>query len=449
MCAGLFLAGTKRRCAIQSTVKTPSRKLIVASLLLALAGCSTAPFIPDSTGVPTLDPALVTRGAQLAAIGDCHGCHTRQGGEPYAGGFPMASPWGTIYSTNITPDRGTGIGTWSREAFARALHEGVRKDGANLYPAFPYDRFTRTSDEDTAALYAYFMSLPAVHYEPPKNTLIFPFNVRSAISVWKARYFKPGNPPTQSRGEYLVEGLGHCGSCHSPRTSLQAEDKNRLYDGGDAEGWHAYAINGNNAAPIPWDVSSLTHYLRYGWHEHHGIARGTMGLVTSELSTAAPEDIEAMATYTMSLMGQPSAARVAEGKALVKEPKNEVPQGDTEGGAKIYNAACHGCHRTAEDMPWKGMPLTWSIGISGESPRNVINVIIHGIPAAPNSETTPVMPGYATALDDAQVEALVTWMRARFTDRPAWTHVREDIAQSRKMAQDTLMFPPGGAGSKP
>ena len=424
--------------------------LAIVLLAVSVAGCTSSQPLADQART-SHDPRVVARGAQLSAVGNCHGCHTRQGGAAYAGGFPMSSPWGTIYSTNITPDRETGIGTWSREAFARAMREGVRKDGAHLYPAFPYDRFTRTTDEDIDALYAYFMSIPAVRYEPPANQLMFPFNVRAAIGVWKARHFKPEDrpsPPT-SHGEYLVEGLGHCGSCHSPRTPLQAEDKKRLYDGGEAEGWHAYAINEKNAAPIPWDVAALTHYLRYGWHPQHGIARGTMGLVTHELSAAAPQDIEAMAVYTMSLMKPPSAARAARGRELARDPKIDVPPGATDPGAKIYDTACHVCHRGTDDMPWDGMPLSWSIGLTGESPRNLINVILHGVPAAANGETTPVMPGYAGALNDAQVEALVTWMRATLTDKPPWTNVREHIGKSRKMTAEMVMFPPGGTGFRP
>ena len=428
------------------------------SLLLAaiaITGCGASTPLPERVATGRPDARLVARGAQLSAIGNCHGCHTRQGGEAYAGGFPMRSPWGTIYSTNITPDRETGIGSWSREAFARAMREGVRDDGQHLYPAFPYDRFTRTSDEDIDALYAYFMSIPAVRYDPPENSLMFPFNVRLAIGVWKARHFRPSPRPSPKgqgalqRGEYLVEGLGHCGSCHSPRTPLQAEDRNRLYEGGEAEGWHAYAINEKNAAPIPWDVQSLTHYLRYGWHPHHGIARGTMGLVAHELSAAAPEDIEAMAVYTMSLMKAASPQRVARGRELVRNPGIDVPAGTNELGAKIYDSACHGCHRGTEDMPWDGMPLSWSIGLTGESTRNVVPVIMDGIPAASPGETTPVMPGYAGALDDAQVEALVAWMRANLTNQPPWADIRRHIAASRKMTADQLMFPPGGTGFDP
>ena len=437
------------------------RAALAAFLLVVLgAGCNSArPLADQAARTSPPDSRLIARGAQLSAIGNCHGCHTRQGGAPYAGGFPMHSPYGTIYTTNITPDRETGIGTWSREAFARAMREGIRKDGAHLYPAFPYDRFTRTTDEDLDALYAYFLSIPAVRYEPPANELMFPFNVRAAIAVWKARHFKVENRPSPrssakgdplARGEYLVEGLGHCGSCHSPRTRfLQAEDRQRLYDGGEAEGWYAYAINDKNAAPIPWDVPALAHYLRHGWHPQHGIARGTMGLVTRELAAAAPEDIEAMAVYTHALMKPPSAARLARGRELTRDPKIDVPPGATDPGAKIYGTACHGCHRGTEDMPWDGMPLSWSIGLTGESPRNLINVILHGIPAAPGGETTPVMPGYAGALDDAQVEALVRWMRANLTNQPPWPDFRKAIAESRKMTSTMLMHPPGGADYDP
>ena len=167
----------------------------------------------------------------------------------------MHSPFGTIYSTNITPDRETGIGAWSLEVFARAMREGIGKDGEHLYPAFPYDRFQRTTDEDIAALYAFVMSLPSVRAETPANKLVFPFNVRGGLALWKRLHFNPAQRGQTTHGamgygEYLVEGLGHCGSCHSPRTRLFGEDLQRVYDGGEAEGWHAYAIDENNRAPI-------------------------------------------------------------------------------------------------------------------------------------------------------------------------------------------------------
>ena len=420
---------------------------MVASALALVAGCQTA-IAPTSDGRQAPDPKLVAQGARLAAVGNCRGCHTRHGGPAYAGGFPMHSPFGTLYSTNITPDPETGIGQWSLEAFRRAMREGVRADGAHLYPAFPYDRLTRTSDQDIAALYAFVMSLPPIRYEPPSNELAFPFNLRAGIAVWKMLHFKERGPrATRDRGEYLVEGLGHCGSCHSPRTRLFAEDLKRVYDGGEAEGWHAYAINEKNAAPVPWDAKSLAFYLRNGYHPHHGIARGTMGLVTDDLRHAAPADVDAMAGYVATLMKRPAPAREARANALLRDPNPAPPSRDDPGGI-LYEAVCLGCHRGRHPLPWDGLPLSLSTGLTGESPRNLINVILHGIPAAEGGETTAVMPGYLGALDDAQVEALVKWMRANLTDQPPWSDLSRLIAESKKMSAQMLLFPPGGSGSR-
>ena len=422
--------------------------LVFACLVLA-AGCEVSRAVPDApTGPRAFDPALVKRGGELAAVGNCRACHTRHGGVAYSGGFAMHSPFGTIYSTNITPDRETGIGRYSLEAFRRAMHEGLRHDGEHLYPAFPYDRYTRTTDEDVAAIYAYLMTLAPVRYTPPKNELMFPFNVRAGIAVWKRLHLKP--PATRQvadRGEYLVEGLGHCGSCHSPRTKLFGEDLSRVYDGGEAEGWHAYAINEKNAAAIPWDPKSMAAYLRHGYHKDHGISRGTMGVVTHELATATPQDIDAMAAYVVRLMKTPSPERLARAKELARDPK--VSPGGSGAGATMYETACRGCHSGRGDLPWDGLALALSIGLTGESPRNLVNVILHGIPAAAGGETAAMMPGYAGALDDAQVEALVAWMRANLTNQPPWPDIGKHIAASRRMSQDMLLFPPGGTGSAP
>src|SRR5688572_4079305 len=360
----------------------------------------------------------------------------------------MHSPFGTIYSTNITPDRETGIGRYSEEAFRRAMHEGLRHDGEHLYPAFPYDRYTRTTDEDIAAIYAYLMSLPPVRYTLLGNGLMFPFNVRAALGVWKRMHFRPSTVrQVADRGEYLVEGLGHCGSCHSPRTKLFAEDLTRVYEGGEAEGWHAYAINEKNAAPIPWDEKAMVSYLRRGYDPQHGISRGTMGLVSHELAAAAPADIEAMAAYVVRLMKAPTPERVARARELLRDPK--VSPGGSGPGASVYESACRGCHSGRGELPWDGLALSLSIGLTGESPRNLVNVILHGIPAAAGGETAPMMPGYAGALDDAQVEAVVAWMRANLTNQAPWPDIGKHIAASRKMSQDMLLFPPGGTGTEP
>jgi mono/diheme cytochrome c family protein len=414
--------------------------------LAGLAGCKSPLPAVDTRARNTFDAKVVARGAELAAIGNCRACHTRHGGPAYAGGFPMHSPFGTIYTTNITPDRETGIGDWSEAAFRRAMREGVRDDGQHLYPAFPYDRFRITTDEDIAAIYAFLMSLNPVRYMPPKNDITFPFNMRAGIAIWKRLYLKDVATPKE-RGAYLVEGLGHCGSCHSPRTKLMGEDLARVYDGGDAEGWHAYAINEKNAAPVPWDAPALAHYLRHGFHPQHGISRGTMGLVTHELREAAQEDIDAMAKYVAALMKEPSTARQARARELLRDPN--VAVNSREGGAALYERVCVGCHRGRGALPWNGLSLRLSIGLTGESPRNLINVILHGLPPAPAGETAPSMPGYLGALDDAQVETLVAWMRANLTDQPPWKDVGKLIRESKRMNADMLLFPPGGTGTPP
>ena len=422
-------------------------------MLVLAGGC--APALQPRPGAlhETFHRGLVARGAALAAIGDCYGCHTAWDGAPFAGGVAMHSPFGTLYSSNITPDAETGIGGWTEAAFRRALREGVRRDGAHLYPAFPYDRFSLVSDEDAHALYAYLMTRTPVRARPPANELAFPFNMRWGIALWKAMYLKTPQPkvpvddPPVQRGAYLVEGLGHCGSCHSPRNVLFAEERDRAYQGGDLEGWHAYAIERHTKAPVPWDVASLAFYLRNGWHPDHGVARGTMGLVTAELRDAPEADVEAMAAYVVNMMGTPDARRATQGQQLSRAPLGHVR--DARGrGRDLYRSACLQCHDGSRPMPFGGLPLTLSLGLHGESPRNLINVVLHGLGPG-QGETSPVMPGYAGALDEDQLVDLVTWLRANLTDEAPWPDFRKLVREARAMDRSMLDFPPGGAGTDP
>jgi mono/diheme cytochrome c family protein len=425
---------------------------LLAACLVWAGGCTPAMDPRPGPLRESFDERLVQHGAALAAIGDCYGCHTTRDGAPFAGGVGMHSPFGTIYSSNITPDTETGIGAWTEDAFRRALRQGVRRDGAHLYPAFPYDRFAGVSDDDARALYAYLMTRTPARSTPPRNELVFPFNVRLGIELWKALYLRAPPAARQTdallaRGEYLVEGLGHCGSCHSPRNVLFAEQRERAYQGGDLEGWHAYAIESHTKAPIPWDVDALTFYLRNGWHPLHGAARGTMGLVTTELHTAPEPDVRAMAAYIVSLMGPTAQHRPQEAQRLEREPLKQ-PRDAPGMGRDIYRSACLSCHDGSEAMPFGGVPLARSLGLHGESPRNLINVIVHGLGPAQGA-TSPIMPGYAGALDDGQVVELVAWLRANLTDEAPWPDFRTLVEESRKMDPGMLSFPPGGAGTDP
>src|SRR3954453_20052583 len=221
----------------------------------------------------SFDPALVKRGRALAATGNCSDCHTVRGGKSLVGGLPVPTPFGTIYSSKITPDAETGIGGWSEAAFRRAMRSGVDREGRHLYPTFPYDHFVNVSDEDDRALYAYLMTRPAAPQPARRNELTFPYNQRFLIAGWKLLFLRQATwqpDAAQSaelnRGGYLVEGLAHCGACHTPRNALGAERKSAQFAGGEADNWHAYAINAQSPSPVPWDAEALFFYLRNGWH---------------------------------------------------------------------------------------------------------------------------------------------------------------------------------------
>lgn len=410
--------------------------------------------IPAQEAQPQIDPALRARGEQLAAIGNCVTCHTAPGGKPFAGGLALETPFGTIHSTNITPDRNSGIGAWSEAAFGRSMREGVDREGNHLYPAFPYDHFTLVSDEDNRALYAYLMSLPAVDAPTPANSLPFPFNQRMLVAGWKMLFFRPGayqpdaaHDAAWNQGRYLAEGLGHCGACHTPRNALGAEIAEQHWDGAELEGWHAYAINEKSPAPVPWDKEKLAFYLANGFQQIHGVSRGTMAPVTTNLGVAAPEDVSALAAYVADRMGTPSPERAAKGEqALAKAgetseatPASAAPTADSQAipssasarGQAIYQSACASCHESGRALPHGGLNFHLSTAVNAPSPQNIINVSLYGLPA-PEGEGGPIMPGFAGALDAGQLTDLIAYLREEFSVQPAWpdlsTRVEDTIS---------------------
>ena len=260
--------------------------------------------------------ATLERGRQLAAVGNCVGCHTAPGGVPNAGGHAMQTPFGTIYGTNLTPDVETGIGAWSFSAFQRAMREGISRDGHRLYPAFPYTAFTQTTDDDLMALYAYLMAQPAVRNEVPPAKLAFPFSVRPLLALWNGMFMTPGavthhdaaRTAQWNRGAYLVNGLGHCGACHTERNALGAERGGRAFlAGAMVKGWEAPALTSATRAPVPWSEGELYRYLRVGYSPLHGVAAGPMAPVVQELGALPDADVRAMAHYLASF--SPSIAR--------------------------------------------------------------------------------------------------------------------------------------------
>jgi mono/diheme cytochrome c family protein len=388
----------------------------------------------------SFDPVLVKRGRDLASLGNCNDCHTVRGGRAFAGGLPVPTPFGTIYSSNITPDADTGIGRWSEAAFRRAMRSGVNREGQHLYPTFPYDHFTNVTDEDDQALYAYLMTRPAAHAAAPANGLSFPFNQRFAVAGWKLLFLWRGTyqpdstqSPEWNRGAYLVEGLAHCGSCHTPRNALGAERAGASFAGGDVDNWNAYAINAQSPSPVPWDTAALFAYLRQGWHPDHGVARGPMAEVVSNLSSVDESDVHAIAVYMTSVFGPPTQDHIRHGdEVLAKAKSPAVPPSQPEAtGASIYAAACATCHETGRPVPYGGVNLGLSTAISGPDPRNAVNIILSGIRPV-EGERSPIMPGFANSMTDDQVSAVLNYLRSRFSNQPAWTGVEKTVEDARR-----------------
>ena len=447
---------------------------LVAAIVVAALGLyalAWRPAIePVSAAAQSFDPELVRRGANLASLGDCNTCHTAPGGNDFAGGVPLRTPFGTIYSTNITPDPETGIGRWSEAAFRRAMREGIDREGRHLYPAFPFDHFTLVSDEDDRALYAFLMTRQAARAQAPRDNLVFPLEFRSIVAGWKFLFlnqgpFKPDDKRDKvwNRGAYLVQGLGHCGACHSPRNLLGAEKADRVFGGSEAEGWQAFPINAASPSPVPWDAASLYTYLRQGWHGVHGVAFGPMAPVTGNLAAVSDDDVRAIAFYVASLMGDPSRERREEGETLARaaaltgtgsKPQSggsqaSTPAAENEPGAAIYSATCTACHESGRPVPYGGIELSLSTAVNAETPRDLVNIILAGLPATAGQQA-PIMPGFAASLDDRQMTALVTYLRAHFSKKGLWADIAKELHEARgtPLAAAEAQPAPGSASSQ-
>ncbi|HUN41064.1 MAG TPA: cytochrome c [Acetobacteraceae bacterium] len=381
-----------------------------------------APIQPPARA--SFPPAAIAQGAELAALGTCMSCHTTPGGAPFAGGRAVQTPFGTIYTSNITPDPATGIGTWSEAAFRRAMRAGVGRSGRQLYPAFPYDHFTKISAADDADLYAYLMTRPPVRATAPPNDLSFPFDYRFLISAWKLLFLRtaPFHPePAESmqwnRGAYLVQGLAHCGACHTPRNFLGAEESGDAFAGGDAEDWYAYALNKASPAPVAWTADGLYHYLRHGWQVQHGDALGPMREVTDDLAGAPDDDLHAIATYIAAGLG----------KHAPPGPQVATKAGP---GEALYRGACAVCHGDSHGPPFAGIDLARSSALRAPTPTNLANIITDGIPATGETRE-PIMPGFGAVLTARQTRDLIAYLRTRF-DAP---HPRDGIEDAVKAAR--------------
>lgn len=420
----------------------------LALLAIMLVSTWRPTIAPRAADAPAqFDQALVQHGAKIAALGLCANCHTAKPNAPFAGGFAIGTPFGTVYSTNITPDRATGIGTWTEQAFQRAMQDGVARDGRHLYPAFPYDHYTRLAPGDIAALYAFMMTRDAIAAPAHPNDLIFPLQFRPLLAGWKLLFLdhapvvaQPGQTAEWNRGAYIASAMGHCAACHSPRNALGAVDAKDYLGGGEAEGWYAPALNGKSPSPVSWNTDSLTAYLRTGIAPAHAMAGGPMQAVTSSLADADPADVRALAAYIVTLMGKPAPAIEHRALDAASHPVvlTAAPAGTDAAalqlqlGQRVYADACARCHATGRTIGSGGaLQLPAAIAVYDPDPRSLIHIVRDGIAPGPQVPGR-WMPGFAGILTNDQITALAAYLRHSAAQQAPWPHLADQVAAAQK-----------------
>jgi len=423
------------------------RRLVLIVVAVLVVGCvgfvvlasrpSIDPIAPP--GKSAFAPELIAQGEVLAGAGYCATCHTAAGGARYAGGYALQTPFGVLYSTNITPDPETGIGTWSEAAFRRALHEGVARDGSHLFPAFPYDHFTKLTDTDVSALYAYFMTRDPVNAPARQNGLPFPLNLRLLQAGWKLLFFRPERfaaTPDRSaewnRGAYLAEGISHCGACHTPRNFLGAEKRGQSFEGAVIDRWVAPALTKDNPSPVPWSEEELFAYLRTGVSAYHGTSFGSMGPVVHDgLSKLSDADVHALAGYFAAVdgaAGQAPDPKPAVQRALAADQLSVGLHYDPDN--RLYTAACASCHYNGAGGPNPLRPdLALTSAVNLEDPANLIRAILYGIDAKQGA-TGVVMPAFS-GFTDADIARIAAYLRATRTSKAPWPDLVEQVAAAR------------------
>jgi mono/diheme cytochrome c family protein len=415
---------------MRNAVETSWRRaaVVLASLAAAVSPAAAGRSDPQ-------DFVQVERGRYLAVASDCASCHTVAGSDqPFAGGRPIETPFGNIVAPNITPDRETGIGAWSDDAFDAAVRRGVRPDGSRLYPAMPFPAYTKMSRDDVIAIRAYLNTLEPVRHAVEANTLPFPFNIRMAMRAWDALYFKEGEykpdpqrPPEWNRGAFLVDGPGHCGACHTPKSFLGGDKTSRYLQGSPLQGWFAPDITGDGRRGLgKWSGDDIVAYLRTG---HNGVTAAT-GPMAEEIALASSRmtdsDLRAIATYLKSLPGRQEDAQ----PLRADDP-------DMVAGRAIYRDQCSACH----GLDGKGVPRLFpaiadSSSVRSNDPATLIRIVLRGARsvATDTEPTSPGMPSYGWQLDDAQVAAVLTYVRnawgsaAKAVSAQDVSHARSDLA---------------------
>ncbi|WP_116811793.1 c-type cytochrome [Steroidobacter cummioxidans] len=411
-----------------------AKRLTTATVAILLLGA--APAVSASSNAPA-GQGLAEQGKYVATAGNCLTCHTSDASRPYAGGREFQTPFGTLYSTNITPDTETGIGDWSEEDLAHALRKGVRPDGAHLYPAFPYTAYTKMSDEDIAALYAYLRTIDPVKAPAKENALSFPYNQRWALGLWKALYHDEvefesdaSKSAEWNRGAYLVEALGHCGACHSPRGFLGGQSVSDAMTGGEYldrvptgeyRTWSAPNLTGAPNGLAAWPVEEVAAYLKTG-QNHFTQTFGPMNeVIMNSTRHLSDSDVRAMAVYLKDLAPNPG--------------KTAAPASDIMEGSALYDVHCGTCHLPSglgDHEENSGATLVGSPIVQANSPASLINVILYGPerPEPPLPHRWKGMSEYGEKLTDEEIAAIATFLRA------SWNHkaspvTAKDVARQR------------------
>ncbi|WP_225789339.1 cytochrome c [Pseudomonas sp. Marseille-P8916] len=421
------------------------KRFLIAALSL---GVSTLSYAADA-----VDPALVKQGEYLARAGDCVACHTAKGGKPFAGGLPMETPIGTLYSTNITPHP-TGIGGYRYEDFERAVRQGIGKNGSTLYPAMPYPSYARVSDDDMRALYAYFMhGVPPVEQANQDSDIPWPLSMRWPLAFWRGLFapeVKPfeaaGRDPVLARGAYLVEGLGHCGACHTPR-ALTMQEKALDASEGDAylsgsaplEGWIAKNLRGDHKDGLgSWSEVQIVDFLKTGRNERTAVFGGMSDVVEHSMQYMSDADLTAIARYLKSLPPvNPNDTPFREDRQ-VAEALWKGDDGKT--GAALYVDNCAACHRTDGKGYARVFPaLAGNPVLQGEDATSLIHIVLEGgtLPATATAPSTFTMPGFAWRMTDQEVADVVNFIRGSWGNQGATVTARQ-VAGLRKGPRPAL-----------
>ena len=431
-----------RRGVLICTMVLGTLAAVVVALNLRGEGDLTAEIAAAQPSGQPASAELLTRGAYLARAGNCMACHTARGGEPYAGGRGIDTPFGTVYSSNLTPDEQTGLGRWSAPAFWRAMHHGRSADGRLLVPAFPYTSTTQVSRADSDAIYAYLRSLPPVSQPARPHDLRFPFNTQAALAVWRALYFQPGEfqpdaarSAEWNRGAYLVQGLGHCNACHAHRNALGGTTGPLDLGGGliPVQNWYAPSLTDPREAGVAdWAEAEIVALLKTGVADRRGalaVASGPMGEVvlrsTQHLSDA---DLGAMAVYLKTL---------GEGVVTAPTPAEPSPSAPADPhGAKLYADHCASCHgERGEGVAGAYPALAGNRAVTMAVPANLVRIVLEGgfAPATAGNPRPYGMPPFAQTFSNDDVAAVLTHLRR------SWGHHADAVS-----ATDVHRYREGG-----